>query len=97
MIVIVALVSVLTVVPRWLDDQQRAHIALRAEYTRIAEQERVARDVHDVVGHSLTVIAVQAEVAGRLLERVTVPEPEVTIVGGGAHERASIESLSRQA
>lgn len=97
MIVIVALVAVVTFVPRWLDDQQRAHIALRAEYTRIAEQERVARDVHDVLGHSLTVIAVKAELAGRLLERVTVPEPEVTILDGAAHEVASIESLSRQA
>lgn len=97
MLVIVALVAVVTFVPRWLDDQQQAHIALRAEYTRIAEQERVARDVHDVLGHSLTVIAVKAELAGRLLERVEIRDPEVTILDDAAREVAAIESLSRQA
>ena len=34
------------------------------------ERERVARDVHDILGHSLTVITVKAELAGRLLEAV---------------------------
>ena len=33
----------------------------------------MARDVHDILGHSLTVITVKAELAGRLLE--AVPEP----------------------
>jgi two-component system sensor histidine kinase DesK len=32
------------------------------------ERERVARDVHDILGHSLTVITVKTELAGRLLE-----------------------------
>ncbi len=31
------------------------------------ERNRFARDLHDVLGHSLTVIAVKAELAGRLL------------------------------
>ena len=36
---------------------------------RLAEErERVARDVHDVLGHSLTVVSVKAELAERLLE-----------------------------
>ncbi|MCU9968568.1 sensor histidine kinase [Mobiluncus mulieris] len=33
------------------------------------ERERVARDVHDVLGHSLTVIALKSELAGKLVER----------------------------
>ncbi|MDN5790034.1 MAG: sensor histidine kinase [Micrococcales bacterium] len=33
-----------------------------------AERERVARDVHDVLGHSLTVVTVKAELAERLVE-----------------------------
>ena len=33
------------------------------------ERERIARDLHDILGHSLTVITVKAELAGRLLER----------------------------
>ena len=33
-----------------------------------AERERIARDVHDLLGHSLTVISVKAELANRLFE-----------------------------
>ncbi len=33
------------------------------------ERERVARDVHDVLGHSLTVIAMKSELAGKLIDR----------------------------
>ena len=36
------------------------------------ERERVARDVHDVLGHSLTVVTVKAELAERLVD--TDPE-----------------------
>jgi two-component system sensor histidine kinase DesK len=32
------------------------------------ERERIARDMHDILGHSLTVVAVKAELAGRLVE-----------------------------
>src|SRR5205823_2495273 len=42
----------------------------RAELARMAvaqERERFARDLHDLLGHSLSVIALKAELAGRLL------------------------------
>jgi two-component system sensor histidine kinase DesK len=32
-----------------------------------AERERIARDLHDLLGHTLSVIAIKAELAGRLL------------------------------
>ncbi|WP_297345755.1 sensor histidine kinase [uncultured Mobiluncus sp.] len=35
----------------------------------LEERERVARDVHDVLGRTLTVIALKSELAGKLLER----------------------------
>ena len=35
----------------------------------VAERERIARDLHDVLGHTLSVIVLKAELAGRLLER----------------------------
>ena len=41
----------------------------RNELTRLAladERNRFARDLHDILGHSLTVVAVKAELAGRL-------------------------------
>ena len=42
--------------------------ALRLDYARLAEQERMARDVHDVLGHSLTAVSLKAELAERLLD-----------------------------
>lgn len=40
----------------------------RAELALVAERDRVARDVHDVLGHSLTVLSIKAELAGRLID-----------------------------
>jgi len=60
----------------------------REQYAVLAERERFARDLHDILGHSLTVITVKAELAGRLVDR----DPE------RAHaEVADIERLARQA
>jgi two-component system, NarL family, sensor histidine kinase DesK len=36
---------------------------------RVAERERIARDLHDVLGHTLSVIAVKSELAERLVDR----------------------------
>jgi two-component system sensor histidine kinase DesK len=44
---------------------QEENIALAA----VAERERIARDLHDVLGHTLSVIVLKAELAGRLLAR----------------------------
>jgi len=44
--------------------------AARAELAHVAvaeERERFARDLHDLLGHTLSVIAIKAELAGRLL------------------------------
>lgn len=47
--------------------EQLAHDA-RHQLAVVAERERVARDVHDVLGHSLTALSVKAELAARLVE-----------------------------
>ncbi|MBK5256526.1 MAG: sensor histidine kinase [Vicinamibacteria bacterium] len=36
---------------------------------KIAERERIARDLHDVLGHTLSVIALKSELASKLIER----------------------------
>src|SRR5690349_13644624 len=51
--------------------RQRALAEAREENARLAIQEernRMARDVHDILGHSLTVITVKAELAARLMD-----------------------------
>lgn len=40
----------------------------RAALALVEERERVARDVHDVLGHSLTALSVKAELAARLMD-----------------------------
>jgi two-component system sensor histidine kinase DesK len=63
----------------------------RAELARMAvaeERERFARDLHDILGHTLSVIALKAELAGRLLR----DEPDQA-----AHEVAEVESVARNA
>jgi two-component system sensor histidine kinase DesK len=57
------------------------------------ERERVARDVHDILGHSLTVITVKTELAGRLLETA----PETPALDRARAELSDVERLAREA
>lgn len=50
------------------------------------ERNRMARDLHDILGHSLTVITVKSELAGRLLD-----------AGAGERARAEVADLERLA
>jgi two-component system sensor histidine kinase DesK len=36
---------------------------------KVAERERIARDLHDVLGHTLSVIILKSELAGKLIDR----------------------------
>jgi two-component system sensor histidine kinase DesK len=55
---------------------------------KLAERERIARDLHDVLGHTLSVIALKSELAGKLLER----EPE-----RAAREIREVNDVARHA
>jgi len=55
---------------------------------KVAERERIARDLHDVLGHTLSVITLKAELAGKLIER----DPE-----RAGKEIREVENISRQA
>jgi two-component system sensor histidine kinase DesK len=59
-----------------------------AELAAEAERNRIARDLHDLVGHSLTAITVKSNLARRLAEAEDSP---------AIREIAEIETLSRQA
>jgi two-component system sensor histidine kinase DesK len=85
---IVVSVVVAAGVIRLVSEQSAAYEQMRERLAVVAERERVARDVHDVLGHSLTVVSVKAELAERLLDL----DPE-----RAKAELADIRSLSRQA
>jgi two-component system, NarL family, sensor histidine kinase DesK len=47
-----------------------------------AERERIGRDLHDILGHSLTAISIKADLAARLIERdPTAAHTEITELG----------------
>jgi len=53
---------------RRLNSELRATRALLAESSRIAERVRIARELHDLVGHHLTALTLNLEVASHLVE-----------------------------
>jgi two-component system, NarL family, sensor histidine kinase DesK len=55
---------------------------------KIAERERIARDLHDVLGHTLSVIILKSELAGKLIDR----DPQQAKA-----EMADVEKTSRKA
>lgn len=55
---------------------------------KVAERERIARDLHDVLGHTLSVITLKSELAGKLIDR----DPQ-----RAAQEMHEVEEISRQA
>jgi two-component system sensor histidine kinase DesK len=56
-------------------EQRRAHTRLQQAYeenerlAKIAERERIARDLHDVLGHTLSLIALKSQLASKLADR----------------------------
>jgi two-component system sensor histidine kinase DesK len=53
----------------------------------VAERERIARDLHDVLGHTLSVIILKSELAGKLMDR----DPQ-----RAGNEIREVEQISRQ-
>ena len=58
------------------------------QLAKVAERERIARDLHDVLGHTLSVITLKSELAGKLIER----DP-----ARAGKEIREVEQISRQA
>lgn len=73
---------------KWMNSKlEMAHEEIE-QLAAVAERERIARDLHDVLGHTLSVIVLKAELAGRLMER----DPK-----RAAAEIADVESTARTA
>lgn len=75
-------------------EKNRADVKLRMandeieHLAKVAERERIARDLHDVLGHTLSLIIVKSTLAGKLIEK----HPEKA-----KDEISDIEKVSRDA
>src|SRR5205814_6582017 len=71
----------------------RANQALRLSQdevrrlAQVAERERIGRDLHDLLGHSLSVIALKSELASKLFTRDSA---------AAAREIADVERIARE-
>jgi two-component system, NarL family, sensor histidine kinase DesK len=86
-----AIVGLSVVAGRLLIDANRQLSLAREQIARLAvgeERLRFARDLHDLIGHSLSVIALKSELAGRLINATP---------GLAAHEVQDIEQVARDA
>lgn len=66
---------------------RRAHEEIE-QLAKVAERERIARDLHDVLGHTLSLITLKSELAGKLFDRDPVQ---------ARNEIRDIEVTARQA
>jgi len=76
---------------------------IRSDYLLVAEQERVARDVHDGIGHSLTALNLKAQLALRLMDqeqyaqaRRELEQLSALAVDALDSVRTTVQGLSRQ-
>ena len=66
----ICIVPIAIMVPlRRASDSVDRQAGLREQLALSRQREQVGRDVHDILGHSLTVIAVKTDLASKLLER----------------------------
>jgi len=85
------LVGTAAVAGRLLVEANQQLSQARGQIARLAvgeERLRFARDLHDLLGHSLSVIALKSELAGRLIEKTP---------GRAAQEIDDIEKVAREA
>jgi two-component system sensor histidine kinase DesK len=71
-----------------LSDRLVAAHAQSEHLAKVAERERIARDLHDLLGHTLSLIVLKSELASRL--SATQPER-------AADEIRDVERISREA
>jgi len=80
---------------------RRAHQDVK-EMAKVAERERIARDLHDLLGHTLSVIALKSELASKLADRDParatdeIREVERVSRDALAEVRAAVEGYKRR-
>lgn len=91
---IVATVGLFTLMIRITDERHQERQEFQTRLAVSDERTRVARDVHDVLGHSLTVVTLKTELCQRLLE-LSPDDPDA--LEQCRQELAELNSISRRA
>ncbi len=65
----ISLTEVPIIIARIAVELQERRASAERELALVSQREELGRDVHDILGHSLTVLTLKAEVARRLIER----------------------------
>jgi two-component system sensor histidine kinase DesK len=87
MALIVLTVGIAAMLIRSVETTQSRQAELRTRLAVSDERNRVARDVHDVLGHSLTAVILKAELCQKLLDGIN-PDDE--------HDRATVSTCREQ-
>jgi len=91
-VLFIGLASVTTMAMMWAMKISRELRAEREDLVRVAavaeERLRIARDLHDLLGHSLSLVVLKSELAGRLVH--VAPERAATEIG-------DVETVARKA
>lgn len=89
------IVGILNIYQCALHQNKQELILSRKETQRlaqVAERERIARDLHDLIGHTFSVITLKADLAGRLLDKGLDKDLEKARI-----EIKQLENISRDA
>jgi two-component system, NarL family, sensor histidine kinase DesK len=89
------IIGLLTIYQHALQEKKQELILSRQEtqrLTKVAERERIARDLHDLIGHTFSVITLKADLAGRLLDKGTDKD-----LAKARQEIKQLETISRDA
>ncbi len=73
------------------EELQKAY-AVVAEVTALEERQRIAKEIHDTVGHSLTTVVMQTESAKRVLDS-NPEEAKAKIVSANLRARQALEEI----
>lgn len=78
-----------------LNEKKQELILSRQEtqqLAKVAERERIARDLHDLIGHTFSVITLKADLAGRLIDKDNPQD-----IAKAREEIQQLEEISRSA
>lgn len=96
--IIVASVGAGTALVGFSEERGAERAAFEKQLALSEERQRVARDVHDVLGHSLTAVILKGQVITRMLDRIDpADEGSQQLLTSAQDQLAELDAVSRRA